>query len=166
MMNPDQQKEQFSHAYVKAVASVAGFAWYKPSVDDESVDLGLSQKGGAGTIRSPRLEMQLKCAARETPSEATFNFSIKLKNYNDLRDPNVLVPRILIVVLVPADPIEWLLHSESELSLRRCGYWATLRGLPGSDNQASQTVQMLRQRTFSVEALRAMMQRIENGGVP
>ncbi len=38
-MDIDQRKEQFSHAYVKAVAAVAGFAWYKPSVDDDSIDL-------------------------------------------------------------------------------------------------------------------------------
>ncbi len=63
----NQMKEQFSHAYVKAVAAVAGFAWYKPSVDDDSIDLGLAQRGGGGTTRSPRLEIQLKCHAMATP---------------------------------------------------------------------------------------------------
>jgi Domain of unknown function (DUF4365) len=166
MMDLDQQKEQFSHAYVKAIAAVAGFAWYKPSVDDDSVDLGLSQRGGGGTIRSPRLEMQLKCAARETPDEPEFGFSIKLKNYDDLRDPRVLVPRVLVVVLVPPDPIDWLVHSEAELVARRCGYWITLRGFPASINQTGQTVQMVRRQTFSVSSLRGIMERIENGGMP
>ncbi len=165
-MDIDQRKEQFSHAYVKAVAAVAGFAWYKPSVDDDSIDLGLAQTGGGGTTRSPRLEVQLKCKAFATPNEPDFSHSIKLKNYDDLRDTNVLVPRMLVVVLVPDDPREWLVHSEAELAIRRCGYWLSLHGLPASDNQSSQTVQMIRSQTFSVDALQGIMERIGNGRLP
>jgi hypothetical protein len=165
-MHPDQQKEQFSHAYVKAVAAVAGFAWYKPSVDDDSVDLGLAQTGGGGTIKSPRLELQLKCAARAAPAEAEFGFSIRLKNYDDLRETHILVPRILVIVLVPDAVADWLTHAEPELALRRCGYWSSLRGFPPSANAATQTVQMARLRTFTVEALGEMMERIGKGGLP
>lgn len=165
-MHIDQQKEQFSHAYVKAVASVAGFAWYQPSVDDDSVDLGLAQTGGGGMVRSPRLEMQLKCSAESTPSEDQFGFSIKLKNYDDLRDIGIFVPRILVVVLVPDDPMDWLNHSEAELAIRRCGYWLSLRGLPASSNQTGQTVKMIRKQTFTVDAVRGMMERIGKGDLP
>jgi len=35
----NQRKEQFSNAYVRAVASVAGFTLAKPEVDDDSIDL-------------------------------------------------------------------------------------------------------------------------------
>ena len=165
-MDIDQRKEQFSHAYVKAVAAVAGFAWYKPSVDDDSIDLGLAQTGGGGTTRSPRLDMQLKCRAAAIPSDTVFSHAIKLKNYDDLRDTNVLVPPILVVVLVPDDPGEWLVHSETELAIRRCGYWLSLHGLPASTNQTGQTVQMNRSQTFSVDALRGIMERIGNGRLP
>jgi len=54
-MHISQQQEQFSRAYVHAIASVAGFTIYTPQVDDDSVDLGIAQTGGRGTIRSPRL---------------------------------------------------------------------------------------------------------------
>jgi hypothetical protein len=162
----DQRKEQFSHAYVQAVAACAGFAWSKPSVDDDSVDLTLHQTGGKGTIRSPKLDLQLKCKAMATPPEQVFSHSIKLKNYDDLRDESVLIPRILIVVLVPDDPADWLGHTEAELALRRCGYWSSLRGLPASANATGQTVQMSRQRTFTVASLREIMERIGTGGLP
>jgi hypothetical protein len=89
-----------------------------------------------------------------------------LKNYDDLRDETVLVPRILVVVLVPDDQTEWLGHTEVELALRRCGYWSSLRGLPPSENATGQTVGMARQRTFTVEALRDIMERVGNGGLP
>jgi hypothetical protein len=45
MMELDQQKEQFSRAFVQAIAVVAGFAWSVPSVDDDSLDVSL-QTGG------------------------------------------------------------------------------------------------------------------------
>ena len=165
-MNPEMQKEQFSRAYVQAIAACSGFAWSLPSVDDDSVDLTLHQTGGRGTVRSPKLDLQLKCKAMVTPLEDEFPHSIKLKNYDDLRDETVLVPRILVVVLVPDDPADWLGHTEVELALRRCGYWSSLRGLPASDNATGQTVRMSRQRTFTAAALRAMMERIGNGGLP
>src|SRR5262245_19261905 len=117
-MDPDKQKEEFSHAFVYAITACAGFAWSKPSVDDDSIDLTLHQRGGGGTVRSPKLDLQLKCKAMATPNEDEFSFSIKLKNYDELRDSTVLVPRILIVVLVPDDTSEWLRESEAELALR------------------------------------------------
>jgi len=42
------------------------------------------------------------------------------------------VPRILVVVTVPAVAQEWLSQSEEEMVLRHCGYWISLRG--GSRN--------------------------------
>ena len=38
-MTENDQKEAISRAYVKAVAAVAGFATYRPSIDDDSIDL-------------------------------------------------------------------------------------------------------------------------------
>ncbi len=57
MMQLDMQKEQFSRAYVQAVAACSGFACSTPSVDDDSVDMSLYMRGGGGTIRSPRVEL-------------------------------------------------------------------------------------------------------------
>lgn len=165
-MEINQQKEKFSRAYVQAVAACAGLAWSMPSLDDDSVDMTLHQTSGDGAVRSPRVDLQLKCKAMATPTEPTFSHSVKLKNYDDLRDPKVQVPRILVVVLVPDDPAEWLSHTEAELAMRRCGYWQSLRGLPPSVNETGQTVQMSRQRAFTVEALRGIMERIGKGELP
>ena len=38
----NQRKEQFSNAYLQAVASTAGYSLYKPVVDDDSVDWGIA----------------------------------------------------------------------------------------------------------------------------
>lgn len=165
-MDLDMQKEQFSIAYVKAIAACSGFASSIPSVDDDSVDMTLYMRGGRGTIRSPRIDLQVKCKAARSPADDTFSYSIKLKNYDDLREPNLLVPRLLVVVLVPEDLPDWHTHSEHELVLRRCGYWISLRGLPPSDNATSQTVRVPRNQRFDVASLQAMMERIGQGALP
>ena len=57
----NQRKEQFSVAYVRAIAALAGYSFYKPEIDDDSVDLGIVGRDGTGPLSSPRLELQLKC---------------------------------------------------------------------------------------------------------
>ena len=165
-MDINAQKEQFSRAYVQAVAAVAGYTWSLPSVDDDSVDLTLAAKGGGGTIRSPKLDLQLKCHATATLTEPAFSFPVKLKNYDDLRDGTVMVPRILVVVLVPDDVSDWIKHSESELALRRCGYWFSLSGLGPTTNAKSVTLTLPRSQQFNPDNLAGIMQRIGSGGSP
>ena len=162
-MDLNAQKEQFSRAYVFAVAAVAGYATYTPSVDDDSIDLGIARKGGGATVRSPRLEIQLKCTAAATPPGPVIRFPLSRKNYDDLRDIRVLVPRILTVVLVPDDPGAWLAQSDQEMAMRRCGYWLSIRGMPDTENSISVTVEIARAQMFSVDSLRRMMDRISQG---
>ncbi|MEH2410455.1 hypothetical protein [Nostoc sp.] len=52
-MHITQRQEQFSNAYIRAVAAVVGYTLYKQEVDDDSIDLGIAAKGAIGTIRSP-----------------------------------------------------------------------------------------------------------------
>lgn len=166
-MDVNMQMEQFSRAYVQAVAACAGFSWSVPSVDDDSVDMVLHQRGGTGNVCSPKIDIQLKCKSSPLPTDDSFSLSIKMKNYDDLRVSNLLVPRILVVVLVPkSEAKQWLRHSEEELALRHCGYWMSLRNALPSENKASQTISVPRAQTFTVESLQAIMQRIGQGGLP
>jgi hypothetical protein len=121
-----QQKEQFSNAYLQAVASVAGYTLAKPPVDDDSVDWCIFAGNEPDTPRRPRIELQLKCTAREVINENIIAFRLSRKNYDDLQNPDVLVPRILIVMLVPAQLAEWLQYSEEKLTIRYCCYWRSL----------------------------------------
>src|SRR5438874_4721373 len=130
------RKEQFGRAYVRAVASVAGFSVYEPDVDDDSVDLGLASRGAEGTTRAPRLEMQLKSTSvQDVLEDEHLRFPLPVKNYNDLRPENLLVPRILVVALLPAEMEDWLTQNEEQLAMRRCAYWLSLRGREATENE-------------------------------
>lgn len=54
-MTEEQQKEQFSVAYVRAVAAVARVNTYKPEVDDDSVDIGFCARLVRDRALRPRL---------------------------------------------------------------------------------------------------------------
>lgn len=166
-MELNQQKEQFSSAYIRAVASVAGFVISKPEVDDDSIDFCIGASGDQCAGRRPRVELQLKCTADESAlRDGQVAFDLKRKNFDDLRTTDVLVPRILVVVLVPASPERWLDQTEEQLVLRNCAYWASLRGDADGGQQTKVTVKLERRQVFSPTALEQMMQRIAQGGNP
>lgn len=152
----------FSEAYLHAIAAVAGYGVTKPIPDTDSVDWIVSAPGVGDTIRRPRLEIQLKCTAQDIIRQSHLHFPLEIKNYNDLRHPDPTLPCILIVVTVPDNIEEWIAHSETELSMRRCGYWVSLCGEPESLNTATVTVQLPRNQTFTPQALRTMMRRIND----
>jgi Domain of unknown function (DUF4365) len=159
-----QQKEQFSLTYTRAVVTTAGYSLYRPEVDDDSIDLGIAARGG-DIIVSPRLELQLKCTSRSILGSDQINYPLNIKNYNDLRI-NAFIPRILVLVLVPENIIDWLKQTEDELCLRYCAYWVSLRGMLPTENRTNVTINISRQNQFTVEALQGIIQRISSGDTP
>ena len=165
-MDINQQKEQFSNVYLQAVTTVAGYSVYKPSVDDDSVDWGVAAKGGTGPIRAPRLELQLKSTSTDIQDDNSIRYRLKIKNYDDLRMGDFAIPRILVVVLIPETPEEWLTQSETELCIKGCGYWISLRGKPKTPNTNSVTVPIPKTHQFTVAALQSIMKGISQGVQP
>lgn len=162
-MDIRQQKEQFSNTYLQAITTVAGYSLYKPSVDDDSIDWGIAAKGVMGRLRSPRLELQLKSTSRDVLDDNQLRYPLKIKNYNDLRLPDFVIPRILVVLVLPETLTDWLQQSEAELCMRYCAYWVSLRGMPDTQNTATVTVSLPRSHQFTVSALQSMMQRLSQG---
>jgi hypothetical protein len=158
MMNLNDRKARFSLAYIGAVAAHAGYQVTEPHVDKDSVDgLLMGQKG-----RRPIISFQAKATGRDVLKDDHVAFPLPLKNYNDLR-ADTLTPRLLIVVVLPDQHDEWLMHSEDELRLRRCGYYLSLSGRPKSDNATTVTVHLLRKSVFTSDQLSALMGRAEIG---
>lgn len=160
------QQEEFSLAYIRAVATVAGYYTSRPEYDRDSVDLNIAAVGLKKTLRSPKLDLQAKCTYQNVLGPDTVDFPLPVNNYNDLREVDLTVSRILVVVLVPPEITEWLSQSENELALKRCGYWVSLRGSPDTPNTTTVTINIPRAQVFSPEALRGIMDRVDNGGQP
>ena len=119
----------FSLAYVRAVAAAVGIETIQtpPGIDADGVDVQFAAAGKQGTLRAPRLEAQLKATAHPIYDGKYLKFDLKRKNYDDLIHADFVIPRILIVVVLPGeDPKTWLSHSPEELRLRKCGYAVSL----------------------------------------
>jgi hypothetical protein len=157
------RQEAFANAFLGAIASVAGCTLAKPATDNESVDWILSCKLAP---KRPRLDVQLKSWTGDSGHGETIKYPLDKKNYDDLILNNPLVPRILVLVTMRPNLSKWLSLTPRALTLRRCAYWCSLRGWPASANATSVTVAIPRANVFTVETLRAMMARINDGGVP
>jgi hypothetical protein len=162
----DPQSE-FAAAYVRAVASAAGFFIQEPprTFDADGVDLEMMRRGPLGVTRSPRLHLQVKSYGGEVV-EDPFPYDLDAKNYDELRDTTWQVPRILVVVVVPKAVQEWITHSEKQLALKRSGYWLSLRGQPKLANEGTRRVRIPRANVFDVQNVRQVMQRVADGGIP
>ncbi|EXJ16334.1 DUF4365 domain-containing protein [Imhoffiella purpurea] len=158
-MHANDRKARFSLAYINAVAACAGFDVVEPKVDIDSVDGMLIAHRG----RRPRLEFQAKATARDVVGDEVVTFPLSLKNYDDLR-MDVIVPRLLILVVLPQREEDWLTHGEDALILRHCGYWHSLAGASERENSARVTVHIPRAQRFTPEMLRTMMSWIDAKG--
>lgn len=164
-MDINIQKEEFSYAYLYAVTSAAGYSFQlapRP-LDMDGVDGIIAATAASGLMRRPRLEVQVKCTSRDLLDNQGIKYPLSVKNYNDLRYDTPYNTRILVVVLVPETLEEWVSQSQTELCLRRCAYWISLRGQPPIANQTTVNVSLPAQNLFSPNALKTIMQCIERG---
>lgn len=155
-------QEQFSKAFVIAVASLAGCSVAEPRPDDDSIDWTLSCRLKP---RRPKLDLQVKSTGTGPEANKAIHYKLKRKNYDDLILSDLLTPRFLLLVIVPPSPESWLTATPDALVLRHAAYWHSLRGLPGTANESTVTVQVPRANLFDVTALTGLMRRINEGGV-
>ncbi|WP_089130805.1 DUF4365 domain-containing protein [Tolypothrix sp. NIES-4075] len=76
--------------------------------DIGGIDIIISGTEQEYSLYPPRLEVQVKSTSIDVMSDEVIRYPLKLKNYNELRKQKTLVPKILIVVLIPDNLIEWV----------------------------------------------------------
>ncbi|MDB9536577.1 DUF4365 domain-containing protein [Dolichospermum planctonicum CS-1226] len=165
-MDINLQKEEFSYAYIYAIAAAAGYSFQKSSriLDVGGIDGTITGTVSDDTLYEPQLDLQVKSISLDILSAETIRYPLKIKNYNELRKERTVAPRILVVVLIPENLPEWIKQSETELCLRRCAYWVSLRGQPQTENTETLTVYIPRENVFTVNGLKDLMQKIQTGG--
>jgi hypothetical protein len=93
-------QEQFSKAFILALAALAGCAAAAPELDVDSIDWTLSCR----LPRRPKLDLQVKSTRLAAEDGDHVPYPLKRKNYDDLSLPELLAPRLLVLVVVPDDP--------------------------------------------------------------
>jgi hypothetical protein len=167
LLGENDIKSELSYAYLHAVASRAGCECQMSQrhSDGMGVDARLNvreQFGPPSTFLSRfTLEVQLKATSQPLPLVAGhYSFVLKKEHYDKLREPGAESALILVVLVLPEDPAEWLICTPEALTLKRCAHWVSLLDAPATSSTASQTVYLPQANLFSVEGLRALLQRI------
>ncbi|MGL4555537.1 MAG: DUF4365 domain-containing protein [Gemmataceae bacterium] len=165
MLIRSHRQEALSRAYVQAIAARCGLACGSRDFD-YGIDLTLHtvrRAGGRYVDGGVCLDLQLKSTtgAALTPSHVLYD--VEVKTYDDLRDPAVICPRVLVLFVMPEAEAEWTDQTEDHLLLRHCAYWMSLRGMPGTPNTATVRVAIPRTNLFSVGGVRRLMERVERG---
>jgi hypothetical protein len=158
-MDPNHQKDHFSRAVVRALAAAAGVGATVPEYDQNSRDVLFTADD---TPDAPGLELQaqLKCTSGVDLTADEFTFQLPVRDYERLRQTGAYIPRILIVVVVPDDPTDWIVTTSPEqIALKRCAYWRSLAGKPSTTNTSSVGVKMRTADVFDVAALLNNLQR-------
>jgi hypothetical protein len=155
---PNQQ-EQFSDAFLIAIAAAAGCAISRPTPDNDSIDWTLSCR----LPRRPKLDVQLKSTIFQENTIGDIRYRLKIKNYNDLILEDLVAPRILVLVTVPRKVEDWLSMTTESLLLRYTAYWRSLAGEPRLRNSKACTVTISQRNLITPASLRDLMTRINDG---
>lgn len=116
-------------------------------------------------MRNPMIQLQLKCTAVATVAGEAIKFPLPVKNYDDLRQSDVIVPRYLVVMRVPPDDGDWIQHNPDHMALLNDCYWASIRDRPATPNTTTVTVDVPLSQRLTTECLRDLLSKASNGEV-
>jgi hypothetical protein len=151
------RQDELSQACLRAICAVTGCGIEKVTLDHDKVDYIVSARIKGSVKSKPKIDIQAKCEMRGIDSRDPIPYSLDVETYNNLRDPLVANPRILVVLFIPKDIAEWASQSNEQLVLRHCAYWVSLKGAAESNNSVGQTVYLPQKNRFTPDALRNMM---------
>jgi len=158
---------EISYAYIHAVAAHAGMECTVSGrhSDNRAIDARITAWGPFGqdaVLTEVNLNIQLKATAQVLTSiGGALSYPLSgIPQYNRLRSSTTDITMLVVVLQLPQNKVEWLVHSNEELALRRCAYWVSLRNAPETQNTTSVTIKLPTVQVFGPEALRAIVARI------
>src|SRR5579875_1864811 len=119
-----------SRAYVQAVAGRCGLSCSFRDFD-YGIDVTLHDIRRRDYRRMEsgfKLDIQAKSTTIRNLSITDVVYDLDVKNFDDLRDPQVGCPRILVLLVLPEDESQWMEQTEEHLLLRNAAYWLSLKG--------------------------------------
>ena len=154
VLTDNDRKAELSFAYLAALAAKAGYTCQRgPQPDMASIDATVH----AGDRLSTHFDVQLKATSAPDGRKADgLHFSLKKKNYDDLSASGRSVPIFLVVLELPPSEDEWVECSVEQLTLRRCGWWASLAGSDPIETD-SKTITIPMEQRLSDDGVKSLM---------
>lgn len=159
LLTREQQQEQFSIVYVRAVVARLRYNIQRPEIDQDGIDFTI-QSGGK---MRPRLDLQVKATTGlRKPKDGFLGYKLKVRNYNLLRQ-ETQTPRLLVILDMPSDDERWMKITKNKLILRHRAYWLSLIGCNPTKNKYSITVKIPVDNLFNVSSVRKLMEQSMKG---
>jgi hypothetical protein len=163
---PDwSDQEQFSIAFVTAVAAAAGYSCVPTprAMDNAGLDLAVFDR----TVPDPFPQLYLQVKSKQVariPSGQSVSLDLARHQYEQLRRGSRGIPCLLVLVLVPPERRQWLRMTPAEMTLKRSAFWTSLQGAPTSGNQSTVRIHLPLSQMFGPAELRGIMNKAGEGG--
>ena len=155
ILTDNDRKAELSFAYLAALAAKAGdTCQLGPQPDMDSIDATIR----SGDSMRTQFDVQLKATSTPNRQKDGLHFRLSRKNYNDLTTAR-MTPLILLVLELPSDEAEWLECSVEYLTMRRCGWWASLSE-PEPTDAGSKTIVIPTAQRFGRSGIAPLMARL------
>jgi len=167
MMTRNHRQEALCRAYVQAVAALAGVGTSRPE-PDYGIDLSLrviQQQDNVHQDARVQLDLQLRSTTRANVTDTQVSYDLDVRTHEYLRQRS-RIHCILVLLVLPEDEGQWLSQSVEELTVRHCAYWISLEGAEPTTATSSIRIAIPRTQVFSVQTVRAMMNRLIQGEEP
>jgi hypothetical protein len=156
-----QHQGHHGEGFVFAMASSAGLLISRPSLDIDGVDWLIGFPGQLGTVRSPKMEVQVKSWSVPEGDEDAWAYRMRLRHYNALAGGGFEVRRYLVLVIVPADVAGYATCEHDAMRVSHAAYWTSLADrpvLPGGENDSKTVVVPVpRSNLLTPETLKALV---------
>jgi hypothetical protein len=151
----------YGEAFVHALACAAGFTVGRQHLDVDGVDWQIGSVGPLGSLRSPRIEVQVKSWSQAKATSQHWNHRILVSHFNMLAGPGFMVPRFLMVVVAPISPDQYVQIAPDAMILSHAAYWLSLAdrdALPTDETGTRTTsVQVPMRNLVTVDTLTALV---------
>jgi hypothetical protein len=174
-MNIETRMEEFSYAYIHALASQEGytFAIEPKGMDYIGIDISIQDPKGILQLPSPRFSAQVKSTRRskinpQKKSGKTY-YGLKKKNYDTLIRSCPSNTILLFLLIIPDDPSQWIVPhgTKTDAVVANCELlWFCLQGDPPSakpDKDSKENICLSRGTSLLPGGLSSIMQKIKNG---
>ena len=168
MLTPSHSQESLARAYIHAIAGRVGL-----TCSFRDFDYGIDLTLHPVTVRTDPatgkrryiesgwpLDIQVKSSAKTIIRDDGIGYDLEMDAYNDLRNVEVSVPRILVLHVQPAVEGERLKLTDEGLILGGHCYWMSLYGQPAKRNRSRIRVHIPRTNLLSAASLADLMQRV------
>lgn len=162
MITREHTQEALSHAYIHAIAGLAGLNLAARSIFDYGIDgtfRPVKLRNGERIETGHSVDFQMKATTRWTISEEFIIYDLEARAHRLLtadREPGMPLA-ILILLCLPENPVDWLDGGEEHLHLRHCCYWYQPEA-PPTENIATTRIRVPRTNLLTPNSLREVMQ--------